>query len=374
MINMKKLSQIFLITLFLTLSTGVKAQTIEKEFQQVLDSVYNANKDAVGIMVHVESPDKNISWTSAVGYADKATQEAIDKNQPAIIASNTKTYVAAAIVKLVEHRKIKLDQSIADLINPKTKEFLSGDGYNLKQITVRHLLSHTSGIADYVNDEYFASVFENRGHEWSRDEQIQFAIEKEEPLAEAGKVFKYGDINYLLLTEIIENKTGKPFYTAIRELLDFKKHKLNATWWYSLEDYPKNVLPLAEQYYKEHDIAVSDLHPSFDLYGGGGLAATTKDLAMFFQLLFEGKIIKDKKLIEEMHTLVLPKEESIYCLGLRKISFYRTITAYYHGGFWGTDVMYIPDMNTTVSVYTLEKSKRDLNAEISYKILQIMKE
>lgn len=371
---MKKPIQIFLIALFLTLSTGVTAQSVEKKFQQVLDSVYKANKDAVGIMIHVESPDKNISWTSAVGYANKETQEAINENQPAIIASNTKTYVAAAIVKLVEQGKLQLNQPIENSINPKTKQLLQGDGYNVNQITIKHLLSHTSGIADYINDEYFAFVFENKSHEWSRDEQIQFAIEKGEPIAEAGKVFKYGDINYLLLTEIIENKTGKPFYTAVRQLLDFKKHKLNATWWYSLEDYPKNVLPLVEQYYKEYDVAVSDLHPSFDLYGGGGLAATTKDLAMFFQLFFEGKIIKDKKLLEQMHTYVLPKEESIYCLGVQNISFYRIITGYYHGGFWGTDAMYIPDMNTTISVYILEKGKRDLNAEISYKILQLIKE
>lgn len=367
------MNRIFLITLFLILSAGVKAQSVEKKFQQVLDSVYKANKDAVGFMVHVESPDKNISWTSAVGYADKATKEALNKNQPVLIASNTKTYVAVAVVKLAEQGKIKLDQPIADLINPKTKELLSGDGYNLNQITVRHLLSHTSGIADYVNDDYFDYVNEHRDYQWSRDEQIQLSVKVGEPLAESGKKFSYGDINYLLLTEIIENKTNKPFYTAIRDLLDFKKHKLNATWFVNLEDYPKNVLPLAHQYYDKHSWDSADLNPSWDLYGGGGLASTTKDLAMFFQLLFESKIIKDKKLIEQMHTFVLPKEESIYCLGLRKISFYRTITAYYHGGFWGTDVMYIPDMNTTVSVYTLEKSERDLNAEISYKILQLLK-
>ncbi len=369
---MKKIDPIFLTTLLLFLSAGVKAQSVEKKFQQVLDSVYNANKDAVGIMVHVESPDKNISWTSAVGYADKATKETLNKNQPALIASNTKTYVAVAVVKLVEQGKIKLDQPIANLINPQTKALLAGDGYNMNQITVRHLLSHTSGIADYVNDDYFQFVNEHHDYQWSRDEQIQLSVKVGEPLAEPGKKFSYGDINYLLLTEIIENQTNKPFYTAIRDLLGFKRYKLNATWFVNLEERPKNVLPLAHQYYDKYTWDSAKLNPSWDLYGGGGLASTTKDLAMFFQLLFEGKIIKDKKLLEQMHTYVLPQEESIYCLGLRKISFHGT-TGYYHGGFWGTDVMYIPDMNTTISVFTLQKDKRSLNAEISNKILQIIK-
>lgn len=369
---MKINSHIIKVILLLNLSAGVKAQSIENKFQQVLDSVYNANKDAVGIMVHVESPDNNISWTSAVGYADKVTKESIDKNQPVLIASNTKTYVAVAIVKLVEQGKIKLDQPIAELINPKTKELLSGDGYNLNQISVRHLLSHTSGIADYVNDDYFQFVNEHRDYQWSRDEQIQLSVKVGEPLAEPGKKFSYADINYLLLTEIIENKTNKPFYTAIRDLLDFKKHKLNATWFVNLEERPENVLPLAHQYFDKYSWDSADLNPSWDLYGGGGMAATTKDLAMFFQLLFEGKIIKDKKLIKQMHTYVLPKEESVYCLGLRNISFHGT-AGYYHGGFWGTDVMYIPEANTTISVFTLQKEKRSLNAEISNRILQIIR-
>ena len=46
-------------------------QELEKQFQHVVDSTYQANEDAIGIMIHVESPNKNISWTYAVGYSDK---------------------------------------------------------------------------------------------------------------------------------------------------------------------------------------------------------------------------------------------------------------------------------------------------------------
>ena len=64
---------------------------------------YQENPDAVGILVHIEAPEKNISWTAAVGYSDKKTKQAINAHQPALIASNTKTYMAVAIVKLVEN-------------------------------------------------------------------------------------------------------------------------------------------------------------------------------------------------------------------------------------------------------------------------------
>ena len=99
-----------LIPLFAT--NFCNAQKLEKKFQFVLDSIYQTNKDAIGFMVHVESPDKDISWTSSVGLSGKNTTEKLHKNQPLLIASNTKTYISAAILKLVENRRIKLNQPI----------------------------------------------------------------------------------------------------------------------------------------------------------------------------------------------------------------------------------------------------------------------
>ena len=356
--------------LFLLLSNICNAQEVEKKFQQILDSTYQKNPDAIGIMIHVESPNKNISWTSAVGYSNKDTKEKINQNQPLLIASNTKTYVSATILKLVENGKIKLNEPIKKLVYKKTKKLLKKTGYDLNKITVKHLLSHTSGITDYVNDDYFKFVNENPNHEWTRDEQIGLAMQIADP-KEAGKSFAYGDINYLLLTEIIERKTKKPFYTSIRELLDFKKNNLNTTWFINLEDKPLNSLPLTHQYFNKYNWNSYNLNPSWDLYGGGCLVSNTKELAIFFQLLFEGKLIEDKEVLKHLYTYVLPKEKSNYCLGIRSLSFFGNI-GYYHGGFWGTDVMYLPKYNTTISVFTLLKEKRELNAEISHEIIKVL--
>ncbi len=364
------------ITLFvvlnLLLSNISNAQGFEQEFQTILDSTYQANKEAVGIMIHVESPDKNISWTSTIGFSNKDTREKINKNQPVLIASNTKTYVSATILKLVENEELRLNQPIKELLNKKTRQLLKKSHYNVNKITVKHLLSHTSGITDYVDDAYFSYVNNNPNHKWTRNEQIKLAMKKAKPV-ESGKTFVYGDINYLLLTEIIEQKTGKPFYTAIRDLLEFKKHHLYNTWFVNLEDKSATTFSLAHQYSEKYNWDSYNLNPSWDLYGGGGIVSTIKDLALFYQLLFEGKIIEDKTVLKNMHTYVLPKEKSNYCLGLRNISFFGE-PAYYHGGFWGTDVMYLPNINTTISVFTLLKEKRGINAQISNKIVEIIKQ
>lgn len=354
------------------ISNLCNAQEFVLKFQSILDSTYQMNKDAVGMLIHVESPDKNISWTSAVGFSNKETKETLNKNQPLLIASNTKTYVSATIIKLVENGMLSLNQPIKKLLNNKTKRLLKKKGYNVNEITVKHLLSHTSGITDYVDDSYFSFVNENPNYEWTRNEQIKLAMKKSNPV-KAGKTYSYGDINYLLLTKIIEQKTKKPFYNAIRDLLEFEKHNLNQTWFVDLEDKPTNTLPFASQYSDKFNTSSSSINPSWDLYGGGGLASTVKDVALFFQLLFEGSIIKDKTILSEMYTYVLPAEESKYCLGLQNISFFGE-TAYYHGGFWGTDVMYLPNMNTTISVFTLVKEKRQFNAEVSNKIIKVIKQ
>ena len=193
-----------------------KNDTNEVVFQSVLDSIYKKNKNCIGLMVHVEAPDKNISWSGVIGVSDTINKEKLQINQPVLIASNTKTYVAAAILILVEQNKIRLNDAIEDYITKKSQLVLEKGGYKINNIKLKHLLSHTSGIFDYAGtDEYFERIIKNPKHRWTRDEQIDLAITLGKPLGNVGEVFAYADTNYLLLTEIIETITKKVFYHLI---------------------------------------------------------------------------------------------------------------------------------------------------------------
>lgn len=344
------------------------SQHLEQKFQQKLDSIFNENKDAVGVIIHIEFPDKNISWTAAAGFSNKETPAPLQKNQPVLLASNTKTYVAASILRLVEKAQISLEQPINKLLTKKVKKILKKAGYKLKQITVKHLLSHTSGIHDYVDDDYFKFVNDHPQHQWSRLAQIKLTAKKRKSELKPGEKFSYGDINYILLTEIIEKITKKPFYIAMRELLKFKALNLNHTWFKNLEPTPSQTLKMAHQYANIYQWDSYDINPSWDLYGGGGIAATAKDAALFYQYLFEGKIIKNKDLLKEMTTYVLPKEESKYCLGLYHFNF--GCDLFYHGGWWGTDIAYSPQANASVAMFTLEKGSRGTFAVFSKNLLE----
>ncbi|MEM6394856.1 MAG: serine hydrolase domain-containing protein [Bacteroidota bacterium] len=360
--NRLKLAARLTLALGLWLSISIEAHTqdLQDKLDALLDSVYQDHQDALGILIHVESPDYDLSWTRAVGFADSSRTIPLDINQPVLIASNTKTYVSAAILRLVEQRSISLSDPIKGLLGQDTRMLLEGDGYDLSRITIRHLLSHTSGIHDYVDDDYFGFVIENPQYEWTREEQMERAMVIGEPLAESGVAFSYSDINYLLLTEIIETQTQQDFFKAMRSLLNYDSLDLKHTWFKDLEPTPTDLPDFVHQYAQDYRWDSYEINHSWDLYGGGGIASTAKDAALFYQYLFEGKVIEDNGVLKEMYTYVLPEKESKYCLGLYKLNFGYEL--YYHGDWWGTGVNYSPDTNTSIAVFTLVKDKRgDIN-------------
>ncbi len=371
---MKK-SYIIILIVFSVLSCSKKGtqsivpgtDQIVNNFQQNLESIYTSNPESIGIMVHIESPGKKISWSGAVGYSYKQEKTKLRINQPVLIASNTKTFVAATILRLEEQAKLSLTAAIDKYLTEETQSVLSRGGYDNTSIQLIHLLSHTSGISDYVDSEEFATkLSSNPKYKWTRKEQIELAVLAMDKTGKAGEKYKYSDTNYLLLTEIIEEVSQMKYYEAIRKLLDFKNHGLNHTWFESLEIGPTERIPLAHQYVGELKLDTYDLDESFDLFGGGGLASTTKDLALFFQKLFNKKVFKNPQTLDKLLTKVVTEEtaNSDYRLGIWKSTILGK-TVYGHGGFWGSMVYYIPEINSSMSIIILEKDKSYLRKEVA---------
>ena len=365
----KLVFSIISLLLFISCSTPKSLITKETRFETLIDSIYKTNPGAKGLLVHIEAPDKNISWSGAVGYSDYKTKTPLQKEQPGLIASSIKTYVSASILRLVEDGFISIDDPIENLVSSKSKELLLTDGYNLKAIKIKHLLSHTSGIEDYVSKnnvgQYFDFITANKKYRWTRDEQIKITVERGDPLGKAGEIFNYADANFLLATEIIERITKKPFYAAMRGLLKYDTLGLKNTWQYTLEEIPANTKALTHQYYGKYQWDSYDIDPSFDLYGGGGIACTSKDLALFSYHFFNNHIVKNEAVKDLIFTEITTKDGKTndYYLGLSK-STINGFNAYGHGGFWATTVQYIPKLNTSIAVFVLEKDHKKLRKDI----------
>ncbi len=370
---MKKICLLAIGILFL--SAYAFTQSIETKFQAVIDSVYTANPASLGIMVHVTSPERRISWSGASGYPNKNAPAKLQPDQPALIASNIKTYVSATILRLVEKGQLSIDEPIGQLLSDKTHRLFEQGGYKLDSIAIKHLLSHTSGIQDYANQKYIDFIDKNKNYRWTRDEQLELTIETGPPLGKPGTTFNYADANYLLLTEIMEQLTKKPFYTTMRELLRYDSLGLIDTWMPTLEDKPAHTKTLVHQYWSEKAWDSYDIDISVDLYGGGGIACTTSDLANFVYKLFNGEVIKDTRVFNLIFTEIPTKDSkpSNYYLGLSS-SVHQGLKAYGHSGFWGTEVLYFPDLKTSISVFILERDKRWLRPEVMDRLVGILNE
>lgn len=365
---MKKYFPLFIL-IFLT--NQLFAQSLEEKLQNALDSIYKAHPASVGLMVHVESPENQVSWSGASGLSDK--KQKLEADQPALIASSIKTYVSATILRLVEEKKLSINQPIGSLLTPKTQKLFKKDGYDFNAIQIQHLLSHTSGIEDYANQDYIDFKDKNRKYRWTRDEQLALTIKVGDPLGAPGKQFSYADANYLLLTEIMEQVTGLSFYDAMSQLLRYKELGINQTWFPTLEKKPKNTKALVHQYWGEYKWDSYDMDISWDLYGGGGIACPTRDLAKFIYHYFNSDIVKDQTIQNLIFTEIKTKEteEYPYYLGLSR-DHYHGIDGFGHGGFWGTVMMHFPEINTSFAVYVLERDKRILRRDILSSLTRIV--
>jgi len=357
---MKKLVLLpFLLLISYSSVNAYQAEELKLSLQELIDNAIEQDSTIPGILLHVEAPDLDLSYSISSGVSDLSTRAPLPENGTARIASNTKTYVAVSVLRLWEQGMLELDDPISKHISRKHAQILKSDGYDLNKITIRHLLTHTAGLFDHAgSNTYIEKVFADPSHEWTRTEQVQGCVDWGDPLFEPGEQFSYSDTGYILLGEIIENVTGNSIGVAVRELIGFKKLGLNATWWEKTEQKPTASPERIHQYFQGMDTFNFD--PSLDLYGGGGLVANTKDMARFYQELFAGNVFEQSSTLDTMITKVnFPKDytpSSDYRMGIFYFNF-NEMYMYSHSGFWSTQATYIPELNASVSIIITQFAK-----------------
>ena len=331
---------------------------VEQALQRLVDATVSENEAIHGAALHVSSPTLGLSWEGAAGLADPTAGAPMTPQHPVRIASNTKTYVAAAVLRLSEQGRVDLDDPIAAHLPEELVEALRSDGYRPEEMTIRHLLTHTSGLFDHSDSErYEEAIVAEPQRRWTRAEQVRGAVDWGEPLGGPGELFSYADTGYVLLGAIVEQVEGRPLHEAVRELLGFEKLGLAATWWETLEPRPDGVPERAHQFLGDLDVTGFD--PSFDLYGGGGLASTVGDMAVIMQALFAGGLYENPGTADTMLTTVegvrarpegdragLPP--GAYRMGVWVVEV-GGFTTYRHSGFWGTLATWVPALDLTLA-------------------------
>lgn len=330
--------------LLATTGAGPAERSLEADLQGILERTLSENPNAPGICAYVESARYGLRWSGAAGTVAHGSAAALTPAHSFRIASNTKTYVAAALLRLVEMGFLNLDDPLGDHLPADQKTLLTTDGYDLNAMTVRQVLSHTSGLADHTGDERAAAaILADPQHRWTREEQIALCVTWFDPLDAPGAYYSYSDTGYIILGGIIERITGQNLAAAVRDLDAYDRLGLAHTWWEYLEEPPGATADLrAHQYYGAYD--TRDWHASFDLYGGGGIVTNARELALFLRKLLQGEVFQR----EETLAAMTGGGTAEYRLGLMCTELAGRL-AWGHQGFWNTFAFHVPTLDVTVA-------------------------
>lgn len=203
------------------------------------------------------------------------------------IGSNTKQFTAAAIMMLVEEGKVRLEDSITKYFPEAPQAW--------RAITIRHLLSHTSGIQNHVAVSHWLDVFRtNLAFETSppRDELLKMFFKL--PLEfQPGETWAYDNTGYYLLGVIIEKASGQSYWQFLDERI-FKPLGMNAT----RSTDPKPIVPNRASGYEwknDHFENRPVLLPAI-AFSAGSLLSTVGDMAKWDAALYTEKLLKKSSL------------------------------------------------------------------------------
>lgn len=305
---------------------------------------------ATGCVAVAQASDGD-GWHSVAGHDGKG--QALSVRATFRIASVTKTFTSAAIMRLAEQGTLSLEDSIGRYLDSELVGMLSvidGRSYG-DQVSVRHLLQHTSGI-NAVDGADILDLLEDTLPAWAlpRDArgQVEYAVQSGSPYGTPGARFHYSDTNYVLLSLILENVTGKSWPAALRDLCKFDELGLGVLHVERLE-VRERIRPMMRHFVGTRDL--TDIDPTFDLFGSGGIVSDCEDLAAWWHALFSERVIEGGSLKEMMKTIPDPTGGRDVGLGLfhRK---YRELSVWYHSGGWGCFALHQPDARLTLVAAT----------------------
>ncbi|WP_418512776.1 serine hydrolase domain-containing protein [Corallibacter sp.] len=286
------MKHLFLGLIFLVGLSAIAQQTTETTIKQRFKTELEKENIKSGIL-HVYSESRGINIQIA-----ESKEDSISIDHPFYTASITKLFTATAIGILKDNDKLKFEDKIAQYLPDSLMNnlhILDGKDYS-QDLTIAHLLQHTSGLPDYftdsTNDEspnIINQLLMNPNKSWSAEEMIQFSNERMTPHFVPGESYHYTDTEYVLLALIIENVSGLSLDEFFKQHI-FQPLNMHSSYVNLKSSSIKNKLPIVKFYASQYEL--SSLKSLSADWGGGGLVATTHDLIAFLKAFNNDDIVK----------------------------------------------------------------------------------
>ena len=322
--------------------------------QTALDE-WRASVQSAGASLGVVTKDGQV-YGLASGLADRTAGRALTPDDLLMAGSTGKTFFAAVALQLIEAGRLDLDAPISKYLG--AKPWFSRLP-NARDITVRMLMTHTSGLVRYeMNPKFTADLRANPDKAWTPEEELSYLFDAAPPFA-AGQGWDYSDTNYIVLGMIMEGITGTKLYDEVqrRFLGPLKLTRVAPTT-------SRRIAGLAPGYAGPRDpLGLPDevvtngvfvINPQFE-WTGGGYATSARDLARWGHELYAGKAISPK-LRDLMISSAVPARlgpETRYGLGVIVRPTTPAGPAWGHSGFfpgYQTELIHFTDSGFTMAV------------------------
>ncbi|MBN2371198.1 MAG: beta-lactamase family protein [Vicinamibacteria bacterium] len=276
-------------------------ESLHDELQYLVSECTDRDKSVKNCVLSVVKGDGSFSWSGAGGTAQVDGRIAMTTDTPIFIASVTKLYTAAATMRLYEARALSLDDPMAKHLPEELIKEISvfkGKDYT-REITIRHLLSHASGIPDYYTDRpeggknLFEMLLDDPKRSWSVEDTIARARNDLTPHFAPGTDASYSDTNYQLLGKILEKITGKPLHVVFREFF-FEPLGLRHTWLVGRSEPADKSAAPADVYHNDAVITKTRFNDAY--WADGGIISTVRDGIVFLTALKEGRLVTPETL------------------------------------------------------------------------------
>ncbi len=299
-----------------------------------------------GMIVWIDAPE--YQFAGASGSADLTHDILMPPEGAFRIGSITKMFTATVIIQLAEDGVLSLDDPLALWLPDVADQLPYGD-----QITLRHLLTHTSGVFNIVeNETYWADIFTNAVIDEDtgimtldcvqRDPNDTLAryVYGKDALFEPGAQWYYSNSNYTLLGMVIEKATDMPLAEAYRTHI-YEPLGMESSF---LDCYEDAVIDVVHGYMGFGDTMadLTELHESVG-WSAGGIVSTAPDLITFARGLFGGALFDDSESLVAMTT---PTPGSSYGLGITVQEEYLGHAGYIAG--FRSVLNYAPEFDTVV--------------------------
>jgi D-alanyl-D-alanine carboxypeptidase len=318
-------------------SQGFSAQTL-----RALTSILISGMGAAqipGLEVGIWIPGQG-NYVAALGLSDRVAGTPLSTADHFRIASITKSFIATAVLRLVDQGRMTL--------NDKLASFVPGIA-NGSKITVQQLLGMTSGIYDYVNDPALsARETANPLLAFSLSDVVEI-IGQHEPVFAPGTDVMYDNSNYYLLGAIIEKVTGNPLNRVVKsQVLD--PLGLSQT---SYPTSPALPAPFSRGYFFRPNLDLRDVTASNPAFAGGAgaMISTLGDLKVWGKALATGALLKPATQALRLKTRPLvqtPKINLSYGLGITEVNGFLGHDGAIVG--YGSVVLYLPSRQATIVI------------------------